>query len=108
MPDVDSTLLLIAQWKHTIATDLTSVILPDSSLTQLHEILRSYHTIPRRTSICTLCHALEQLTSQVLGDLLKEGIVAKIADDLYCGGNSPGELLLNWKIVLQNDRQRNL
>ncbi len=28
--------------------------------------------------------ALEELMCQVLGDLLEEGIVAKIADDLYC------------------------
>jgi len=44
---------------------------------------------------------LEELMSRVLGDLSKEGIVAKIADDLYCCGNSPDELLLNWKKVLQ-------
>ena len=37
----------------------------------------------------------------MLSDLLKEGIVAEIADDLYCGGNSPGELLLNRKKLLQ-------
>ena len=41
--------------------------------------------------------ALKQLMSQVLADLLKEGIIAKIADNLYCGVNSPGELLLNCK-----------
>ena len=45
--------------------------------------------------------ALEELMSRVLGDLLKEGIVTKIVDDLYCGRNSPGELLLNLKKVLQ-------
>ena len=37
----------------------------------------------------------------VLGHLLDEGIVVKIADDLYCGGNTPYELLENWKKVLQ-------
>lgn len=45
--------------------------------------------------------APDELMSRVLGDLLEEGIVAKIADDLYCGGNSPGELLLNRKRVLK-------
>ena len=45
--------------------------------------------------------ALEELMSRVLGDLLKEGVVAKIVDDLYCERNSPGELLLNLKKVLQ-------
>ena len=45
--------------------------------------------------------ALEELMSRVLGDLLEEGIATKIADDLYCGGNSPEELLQNWTKVLQ-------
>ena len=45
--------------------------------------------------------ALEELMSRVLGDLLKEGIVTKIVDDRYCGRNSPSELLLNLKKVLQ-------
>ena len=37
---------------------------------------------------------------RVLGDLLQEGVVAKLADDLYCGDNSPQELLGNWSRVL--------
>ena len=28
-------------------------------------------------------------------------IISKIPDDVYCGRNSPGELLLNWQRVLQ-------
>ena len=40
---------------------------------------------------------LKELMSWVLGDLSKEGIVAKTADDLYCGENSLGKLLLNRK-----------
>ena len=40
--------------------------------------------------------ALEELMCLVLGDLVAEGIVAKLADDLYCGGNTPEELLNNW------------
>ena len=37
--------------------------------------------------------ALEERMCRVLGDLLQEGGVAKLADDLYCGGDSPQELL---------------
>jgi len=37
---------------------------------------------------------------RVLGDLVEEGIVAKIADDLYCGGNTPEDLLHNRRMVL--------
>ena len=33
--------------------------------------------------------ALEELMCRVLGDLIHEGVVAKIADDVYCGADSP-------------------
>ena len=46
--------------------------------------------------------------SRVLGPLLQDGSVAKIADDLYCGGNTPQELLCNWKKVLQALHKCNL
>ena len=108
MSDVDSTLRLIAQWKHIVATDLAS----------------AFYQIPLSGDSMKYCGvatpfwgvrvyawsamgmpgsetALEELMSQVLGDLLEEGIVAKIADDLYCGGDSPEELLQNWTKVLQ-------
>ena len=45
--------------------------------------------------------ALEEVMCRALGPLLQDGSVAKIADDLYCGGNTPQELLCNWKRVLQ-------
>ena len=108
MPDVDSTLRLIAQWKHIIATDLTSAFyqipLSRGSMKYcgvatpfrgVRVYARSAMGMPGSET------ALEELMSRVLGDLLKEGIVAKIADDLYCGGNSPSELLSSWKKVLQ-------
>ena len=44
--------------------------------------------------------ALEEVMSRVLGDLIQEGIVAKVADDLYCGAATPSELFKNWKRVL--------
>ena len=43
---------------------------------------------------------LEELMSRVLGDLIQEGCVVKIDDDLYVGGNSPVEVLENWRRVL--------
>ena len=39
--------------------------------------------------------ALEELLCRVLGDLLEEGVVAKLADDIYCGGNTIAELHRN-------------
>lgn len=46
--------------------------------------------------------ALEELMCRVLGDLLQKVIVAKIADDLYCGGSTPKELVDNWALVLES------
>ena len=45
---------------------------------------------------------------RALGDLLQDGCVAKVADDLYCGGNSPAELLVNWRKVLMALEKCNL
>ena len=36
--------------------------------------------------------ALEELLCRVLGYLLEEGVVEKLADDIYCGGNTVAEL----------------
>ena len=41
--------------------------------------------------------ALEKLTLRVLGNCIQDGIVARLADDLYCGGNTLDELHSNWK-----------
>ena len=51
---------------------------------------------------------LEELMSRVLGDLIQEGCVTKIADDLYVGGNTPIEVLNNWSRVLARLQKNNL
>ena len=45
--------------------------------------------------------ALEELMSRILGDHLQDGVVAKLADDLHCGGNTPKELFIDWIKVLK-------
>ena len=105
MPDVDSTLCHIAQWKHIIATELTSAFyqipLSRDSMkycrvaTPFRGVRVSAMGMPGSETV------LEELMCHVLGHLLEEGVVAKIMDDLYCGGNSPQELLQNWTKVLQ-------
>ena len=107
MPDIDSTLRRIASWRHIIVTDLT----------------KSFYQIPLSKESMRFCGvstpfkgirvyarsamgmpgsetALEELMCRMLGDLVQEGYVAKIADDLYVGGDSPEHLLINWKRVL--------
>ncbi|CAC5394087.1 unnamed protein product [Mytilus coruscus] len=108
MPDVDSTLRQIAQWKHIVISDLTKsfyqIPLSRDSMKYcgvstpfcgVRVYVRSAMGMPGSET------ALEELTCRVLGHLVQEGIVAKIADDLNCGGNSPEELLTNWERVLQ-------
>ena len=108
MPDVDSTLRSIAQWKYIIVTDLTSayyqIPLSKDSLRYC-----GVATPFRGIRVYTRCamgmpgseSALEELMCHVIGDLLQDGCVAKLADDLFCGGNTPEELLQNWQRVLQ-------
>ena len=45
--------------------------------------------------------ALEELMCRVLGNLIHDGVVVKISDDLCCRADSPAELLYHWKRVLQ-------
>lgn len=51
---------------------------------------------------------LDELMSRVLGDLIQEGVVIKLADDLYTGGNSIPDLLRNWECILQRFEANNL
>ena len=53
-------------------------------------------------------NALEEVVCRILGPLVQDGSVAKITDDLYSGGNTPQELLYNWKRVLQALHKCNL
>jgi hypothetical protein len=46
--------------------------------------------------------------SRVLRDFMEAGGVAKIADDLYCGGESAEEALAGWNAVLQCMHDANL
>ena len=45
--------------------------------------------------------ALEEFMCRVLGDLLEESMVAKLVDELYCGGETPAVLLNNHERLLQ-------
>ena len=115
MPDVDSILRQIAQWPYIITTDLTKAF---------HQIPLSKNSMKycgtvtpfKGVRVYTRCAmgmpgsetALEELMCRVLGDLIAKGKVVKLADDLYCGGNTPSELLQNWQELLHALRSCNL
>jgi len=107
MPDVDSTLRTIAGWKYIIVTDLTSafyqVPLSRESMKYcgvatpfkgIRVYQRAAMGMPGSET------ALEELMCRVLGSMIQEGSVAKLADDLYCGANTFEELLANFTRLL--------
>ncbi|XP_056001758.1 uncharacterized protein LOC130048742 [Ostrea edulis] len=107
MPNVDSILRKIGQWKYLAMTDLTKAFyqipLARGSMKYCGVVTpfrgvrvytRSAMGMPGSET------ALEELTCRVLGDLLEEGIVVKLADDLYCGADTPDQLLENFSRVL--------
>lgn len=42
--------------------------------------------------------ALEELMSRVLGNLIQERAVTKLADDIYHGGDTLVSLIFNWNV----------
>ena len=109
MPDVDSTLRKIAQWKYIIVTDLTSAFyqIPLSKSSMKYCGVATPFKGVRVYTRCAMGMpgsetALEEIMCRVLGDQLQDASVAKLADDLYCGGNSPSELLSRWQTVLDS------
>ena len=115
MPNVDAILRQVAQWKYIIVTDLTSAFyqIPLSRQSMkycgistpskgVRVYTRSAMGMPGSET------ALKELMCRVLGDCLEDGIVTKLADDLYCGGNTEVELLNNFNRVLLALSQSNL
>jgi len=115
MPDVDGTLRIIGSWKYIAVTDLTSAFyqipLSEASMKYCGVVTpfkgvrvytRSAMGMPGSET------ALEELMCRILGPLLQEGIVCKLADDLYCGGSTPEELLSSLSRVLEALEKGNL
>ena len=89
MPDVDSTLLKIACWKYIIVSDLSQAFY-QNPLAKNSMKYCGVVTPFKGVRVCTRCAmgtpgsetALEELMCRVLGDLLQEGCIAMVADDL--------------------------
>ena len=102
MPDINATIRSIAQWKHIIVSDLTKAF---HQIPLSKESMKFYGVVTLFRGVRIYARsamgmpvsetALEELMSRVLGDLIQEGIEAKVADDLYCDGESPAALLNN-------------
>ena len=115
MPTVDDVLRTIANWKFLIKTDLKDsfyqIPMDKESMKWcatptpfrgLRVYLVASQGMPGSSEV------LEELMCTVFGDLIKNGSVAKIADDLYVGGNTIDELYNNWSQVLKLMSENNL
>lgn len=111
----DEILRRLSSWRFIIKTDLTKsffqIPLEESSIPYLatatpfkglRVYLRSAMGMPGSSE------HLQELTSRVLGDLVQEGIVLVIADDLHVCGNTVEEIYNNWYRVLQRLQENNL
>ena len=90
MPYVDSTLRYIACWKYIVVSDLTSGFyqIPLANGSRKYcGVVTPFRGVRVYTRCAMGMHgsetALEELMCRILGDLLQEGVVAKLADDLY-------------------------
>ena len=109
MPDINITMHNIAPWCYLIKTYLTrtsnQISLSQSSLKYcgiatpfrgIRVYTRSAMGMPGPEI------ALEEMVCHILGDLIQEGCVTKLADNLYCGGDSPETVLSNCRRVLES------
>ena len=107
MPTVESTLRVISGWKYLIKTDLRDAFyqIPldresrkwcatPTPFRGLRVYMVSAQGMPGSSE------TLEELMSTILGHKIQEGVVAKIADDLYVGGQDIPELFESWSEVL--------
>ena len=81
--------------------------LPNSSRPRVNEILLCRYAISRYTCLRALSHGDSRVRDSVR-NLLQEGVVAKLGNDLYCGGSSPYELLESWTKVLAAFNKKHL
>jgi hypothetical protein len=107
MPNVDSTLRTIGQWKHIIQSDLTKAFFQiplDRNSMKYCGVATPYKGVRVYTRSAMGMPgsetALEELMCRVLGDHIQDGYVTKIADNLFVGGNTLDELYQNWEKVL--------
>ena len=107
-PNVDDVLRQIGQWRFLIKTNLTRayyqipLLKGSQKYVGVNTPYRGVYVYQR--SVMGLPGsegALEELLCKILGDLIMQGSVVKLADDLYCGADNPDNLLQVWESVLQ-------
>ena len=103
MPNVDEVLRQIAQWEHIIKSDLRDayyhISLARKSMKYAGIVSPFRGTFVYKRAVMGLPGSeasLECLLCRILGDLMMQGRVVKLADDLYIGSNSVDQLCETW------------
>ena len=115
MPDCDSVLREISSWAYIIVTDFTTAYyglpLRKSSM-RYTGVVSPMKGVYVYTVGCMGLPgtevALEELTSLLFGHMVMKGKVAKLADDLFIGGDTVEELYTNFEEVLGILQENNL
>lgn len=115
LPEANSTLRTVGGFRYAIETDMT-IAYHQMELDMASRKFCGVHTPYKGLRVYNVgCMglpgvevALEELTCRVVGDLVQEGKVAKLADDFYVGGDTPEELLENFRLVLHRFLECNL
>ena len=107
MSTVDSVLRMLGTWRYVITTDLRDAFyqipLEHSSMKWCGTVtpyrgLRVY--LVAAQGMPGSSESLEEMLCTVLGEYVRQGFVAKIADDLNVGGTSIENLCENWTTVM--------
>ena len=105
----------IGAWKYLIKCDLTKSFY-QIRVTKASMPFLGIVTPYKGVRVYTRCamgmpgssEILQELTSRVLGDLVQDGNVAVIYDDIFSGANTIEEVIRIWEIVLERLRNNNL
>ena len=115
MPNVEDTLRTIGRWKYVIKTDLKQAYfqIPLSKESQRYAGTASPFKGVRVYDRAAMGlpgseTALEELMNRVAGDLIMEGVAAKVADDCYCGGETVEGALHAYERLLASFAANNL
>ena len=115
MPSVDDILRTISSWKYLITSNLRDSLyqipLAKESM-KWRATPTPYHGLQvylrSAQGMLGSSETVEEMMCTVLRQLIQQGKVTKIADDLYVGGNTVDELYANWAEVLQALHASNL
>lgn len=111
----EQVLRFLAKWDYIIITDMTKQFfqMPVTKASMKYlGVLTPYKGLRVYTRAAMgmpgSTEHLDQLMRRILGDLMHEGSVSKIADDLYVGAKTMEGLLQAWERVLQQFQTNNL